>query len=855
MDEITNIGKELLTNNSYEKIKQELMKYDVTTCYEIISEMLLQLDIEREKNISLKNIALKKDDSDNLEQLRKKIKQVKKRQSELRFLREEIYQENIPSETRKKVSENAHLRRELSAFHDIFLTRYFINHKVEAMLETYSIEKSPKKKKKLFIKVRNEYEYERIRLKEEKKKLFKQFCKILEEEKSLFLHPVFQKTEIKQYLKEYPIYQNKIQTNKEARQKVKSSLESINYLINLQNELLLKEEKKQKRLQKKDTYPIDYSKLLSSNQKDKDDNMVIEAIMILKNKNLCHQSSLLESVLHLVDHFDKEKKQCFIYICSDIIRTKLLFLSDSSLSKEEQEQERMLLKQWRNYFQQEIRCFENCQKEFPKDYYYEILISLLPEERNYYYIKRLLEEIKEFRSARGKEGHILVDILDYYILNMKYKLANQKMEYIEPKYYLNIIKEFFAYGNPLFEEEKQYLKDRIFDFRQYVKGKQSAVVENVYLDLDELEQMIDSYDYRESLADDKIKFDLEDKIQFLNRYSEEKGYSNLMISAGEEVLNQIQQFKTEFFNTYQQLPKKDHIYRFLHLHPDEVRNISYVPQTFILESNRNYAYSIYYDEQGTCNLRIHILDIAALIEKDSEEEKKLKGKLLHQNNYQFSIPKFKVGNEYPTITFQIPIDSKEKIGMVEPFLGKIKIDDMYQEKDLSNYREIENLKYLFYALRSFDLSSSIENINDIYEMTIKLLNKELGSYFQRQDRPFIYCHYPFDNDELIQKNHNQIAHLLHQIEKSKAHHIFSILDERVERSYQIERRENSFIETAPTTYLGLYLQQYLKKIINHPYLENKKEEEEEIKNLALEFNQAQGYIPEKKREKQKRKSY
>lgn len=181
-----------------------------------------------------------------------------------------------------------------------------------------------------------------------------------------------------------------------------------------------------------------------------------------------------------------------------------------------------VLKQRRKVLRKEDNSWEkaflkNIEKEFERikpiiyqideedtSVYYDILNKLMQDDRNYDYIKKLLE-IEEFTRARKtykeREGrgrktvikrrkeHIVLLVLDNFIKNYKLKLLDQGLDYIEPIYYKEIIKLFINNNVELTQEEQDKYYIRIEEFKEYIKGKGYQTTEKVLNDIEEIETL------------------------------------------------------------------------------------------------------------------------------------------------------------------------------------------------------------------------------------------------------------------------------------------------------------------------------------------------------------------------------
>lgn len=867
-------------NTNYLKIKELLNQVDEDILYDVTNELLFLFKIDKEKWIALKNKDLKEQKFSNLEKYRTVIRQIKDIQRWIRAFREEFIFASFSEEKKKQISLKPYLRREVSAYHDCQLTGYFMSDEVKDMFKSYSFDMDAKEKITLLKKIRSQYEIERDSLKFSRMEILNTLCLQIKKNTGISLTYPQRKEDIRKYLKqaEYQSYQNELYENKVARMKVKSVLESLDSLINLHKEYILKQQKLENARNREDNFQTDYSGLLNNGEKFIHESELLRLIKLLRKEDIRNISPLLNDTILLVQDLNPDIQLEFYYICQDIIRNKKLFLKHQNFSQEEEEEVRLILKQWDKYFSNQIEYFCLKEKAFEKDYYYVIMDDLLNEDRNYQYIKKLLKEIPEFRTARDEEGHILLNILDRYIVNMKYKLINQGIPFVEPKYYLRVWESYFDYDNSLFSEEKELLKTRINEFLEYIKEKKYVNFEEkpqeleksqksektqrleIPQDLDFMKNFLCFGEKKENAPKDKKNYYLEDRILYINQQAKKLGYVNLTKQYSMKLQSKIEEFKENFKNHHGKYPSKEMMYDMLGINDADIHNIQFVPEVFMLKGNNTCAYSLYYDKEGKTNLRFHLLDMAALIESDSKEDKLIKEKMLGKNNYRFVFPTFKVGKTYPTVTLEISIDLKGRREEIVPFKSIITIDKQYDEEEVYHYRDYSDLKQLVSTFRKLNISDecqyAIGGIEDINLLTEQTINKEVSDLFEKYHIPFIYCSYPEDSEELISRNHNQMCYLLYKIKKERAHQIFAILDQPVEKAYSLYRTEDSEICIDPTCYLGIYLERILKRMHSSSYdlfLQNRNHEEEEVKELIQELNESLGYVPKVPKRKRRKK--
>lgn len=447
--------------------------------------------------------------------------------------------------------------------------------------------------------------------------------------------------------------------------------------------------------------------------------------------------------------------------------------------------------------------------------YFDVLQVLLYDDRNYEYIKKLLE-IEEFKRARQlvktKEGkgrkkvritekkHITLYVLDQFIKNYKLKLLNQKEEYIEPNYYKEILKQFIKQGAELTSRELIEYNQRLEEFKEYIKGKGYQNTNQVLEDINEI-----NYIYP------------------IIKTKNTKKQS-------------------------QQIPYKEERYRFALDHgvqQNKNRNYpEFIPsdtiRTFQIEGLEPYAFSIEYLMDGSRKIGVHVLDTTKIIDDNPDFLEEVK-----ENSKQ--LPKLDLKRMYPTYSFETGIGSDNELYHGEITPANILIEDYFTTEDQQQYRKYPELKEMVNWLRLLQINIETEN-NEYFEGSMKdlvsnHLSKKISNRLETGKIPFIYKSTIPDQEELIEKNHNNTCDILSKIPKTTAHKIYDILDQKEPTSiyYIPNRTQLSQIETDSMKLEGIYLLETLHRIQQQQY--NPDEAGEEIKILLQELNSSHEYVP------------
>ena len=491
-----------------------------------------------------------------------------------------------------------------------------------------------------------------------------------------------------------------------------------------------------------------------------------------------------------------------------------------------------VLKQRRKVLRKEDNSWEkaflkNIEKEFERikpiiyqideedtSVYYDILNKLMQDDRNYDYIKKLLD-IEEFTRARKtykeKEGHgrktvinrrkehIVLLSLDNFIKNYKLKLLDQGLDYIEPIYYKEIIKLFIKKDVELTQEEQDKYYTRIEEFKEYIKGKGYQTTDKVLNDIEEIES-----------------------------------------------LEYIEESKEQTGQLYFERQERKEIYEFL-LDSAVIRNerrgypeyqTSDTIKTFQIAGLKPFAFSLQFNLDGSRKIGVHILDTTTIVNENDDIAKEVESGLQ-------VLPKLNTEREYPTIVFESNINKNNQLQDLKVTPATIKIDKYYNYEDLDNYRDITELKQVANWLKLIqEKIGLLENEYQDYttkELISTYLSERMSSKLQSQKIPFIYQS-PLPNiEELILQNHNEICTDLHKIARPKAHQIFDIIDSKDSEYYTPTKTKESKLEMNPDTEAGIFLMNTIHKIVSKKY--NPEESQAEVKELIEKLNESHEYIP------------
>lgn len=419
--------------------------------------------------------------------------------------------------------------------------------------------------------------------------------------------------------------------------------------------------------------------------------------------------------------------------------------------------------------------------------YYDILVELIDNDANYTYISKLMKEIPNFVEARKDNKHFVFLLLDEFIKNYKLKLVNQRLPFVEPDFYKELLGLNFSLNPSFSEQEKLDFSLLLVTFKDYVISKNYNNVEKVFSDIDFIANSMDNIEIKEEKTDDKVT----------------------------EELSSLKYRMADVSNSY-------------------LKNNYSVSTAFKFNNISNYAFSVDYSSDDNIILKIHILDTASFVKDDSLIYEKMK-------NNDVELPRFELNSFYPAMTFIYTIFNN-KISDVRVTSSIVNISEEYFNQDLSNYIDNPHIKDLFSVFKRMKDYKNIDVINysqdGIKDFTDSILNKDITKSFTDNNMPFIYKTYLENGQDLVRINHNAVCDKLIDIPKGEAHKVFDILDE-VYDSYYVPN--NGKLELDSSKFLGLYLLTTIHKIQDGVYDISKVEEE--LSELLVTINNKEKYLP------------
>lgn len=799
------MSKKLLTEEEELKRKQEELRAkevleiikDIDNLEKSLKSMLTLEDLKITKKYiskkiqvynSLKRAYFKDDDFTNYEKCRREIISYKKLNQLLNRLRKEftVSTSSIKKET---IDKKEHI------ISNIKMLDFYFSDKDKEIFNKYLESNSYEEKLDLLFKLREIYIKATYYLYRHKKHVFEEIYKKVAKENGLEGNLKKNKKEFYYILNKenYSDFKLKLGKAKEQYNKSKIFLEGLEKLIKYENSAY------KNSLPKKyvDIDDTDYNEIIGDNvHYSKEFIKKLENIRdgkYIRKYGLALEKFVPQEITKLfadLENLDKETLEKFSLLGIDVSKNKLRSLRHGQNCYDDVERE---------FLKYIIKSFEKIKpnditfEEPDTSIYYDILNALVDNDNNFSYIEKLIEEIPLMKSARKDNKHLIISLIDKFILNYKLKLANQGFNYIEPAFYKEIIKDFYKKDVDLTAEEKDIIENRLNEFLNYVNDRKYVSSKTVADDVDELKNK--TVFSKSSIDKDKVA----QELKFLD------------IS------------KDSIVNQYRRK------------YPIYVNNNT--TSVFMIAGIDNCCFSIDYSNYENITFGIHFLDTSKLVDEDSEI---VKG-ALEEKPY---LPKLQMNEYEPVMSFTYHFVDFKHLTDVRFSNGLVYVNKLYKDKDLENYRNKEDLKNMYIFLNNF---KSPENINSIYttaglkETIFKTLSNDLKRKFYNYKIPFIYERKQEESEDLIRLNHNTTCDKLYKIPKDEAHRIFKILDETLDKYYVPNQAEDVDIVFDTSSFLGYYLMHILGKIQTGKYDIDK--ESENLKNYLEKLNSQRAYLP------------
>lgn len=420
--------------------------------------------------------------------------------------------------------------------------------------------------------------------------------------------------------------------------------------------------------------------------------------------------------------------------------------------------------------------------------YYKILSILLLNESNYDKIEELLKRKNKICNLRYNDRHIVVDILDLYIINLIKMIKDKNSDYINPTYLKNVYYLFTK--NPccrLTNEDKLEIINMINEMNVYISSS-----------LKSKKRRRKAHKELNSLRPNKYFND--------NDIIEEKKYSD----------DYLAHFSIDLRNNLKYIIKDDNF-----------------EEVFLCH---NQPYKIEPKKDGTIKLTAYAINYEPLISEKSLIQEYFEYSELKQKNvddFFHSTLHPKLNNIYPAIAYELTFYPSGKIKSLNVKQCNMKVVE--ENKILTNSENMIALNDLYKKsiikngglYTSYDLGSWNEHFENVLEQEyIKFLNSAR--------LPFIYHGYSKFDKDLAEKNMNELNSYFSCLSKSDSYEIANILFSNTDRMhYSVLPIDDAVYDLRlldPISYLGIENQ----RMLNNLYFNCRKyEHKERLHRLKL----------------------
>ena len=357
---------------------------------------------------------------------------------------------------------------------------------------------------------------------------------------------------------------------------------------------------------------------------------------------------------------------------------------------------------------------------------YNIIFSLLFNEKDYYVVKSLLEDLENFVNIRIDDKHIVCYILDVYLkyleelLNKNFNISNKiNVDYIYEIYLLYINNKKLK----LKRSDIEYINNKINIFINRITDEENKK-KVTYIDEEFNTILIKKESKKESILK---------RLNGLIPYTETKKELKYRKFKDYELETQIKYFLNNkcFSNSYNDLTEKENII---------------ITNSFVC-----YGYN-----KESKVLKVSIPDISLLIDEDTPLDSYLYNKTIKRERIDERILEkliYKENEKMPSITFKILLDKNNNPANLYIYKSKI------IPKKYSNTKTYSDLKDDFGSL----IEEQVDNV----------LNISYLKYVNDNNLPFIYS----GNEEIEQFDYDTFVNV------SSMSQIFS--DEEYNKIYKV----------------------------------------------------------------------
>lgn len=539
----------------------------------------------------------------------------------------------------------------------------------------------------------------------------------------------------------------------------------------------------------------------------------------LKYDSLENKKEILSFVKKVFNQLENKKieenVETSIYYILDAIKYRRLNEEKKNFETKE------LLKDIRDIFK---GILKNVEKEkLKKDPLFDIANYFIISENGYLYLKKLIAEIPEIVNARHiviEENekhleHIVIYIVKEFLNNYRKMLMKSKTyinkDYLKAIYFLFTKNHYLYLTKVEMEKIDQLLKDFLNDTAFLTSSRRKNAVK------EDIRKMYTSNFYHlENYNREVNEGRLENQMNAVGLYVD--GYVN------KNRHDLIQERTVQFLNPYD-------------------------------------AYSIEIVD-GITRLKIHVIDLYPYIPNYTTLNDYIYNCTIGQEEIDpFLIRRLsmKVGNIYPTITYEIEFNEKGNFNIDNFSLYKsvIKIDRKINQGDFYYNKDDKDINsYLALYKRAFIKNggdySKFKNLLDIESYFENICNQGILELFRKNQFPILYSGIESIDKKEMMTIMNSLSSILSSLKRENFLKICSVLHNEVsEFHYSLQEFKNpsvyEFYIVNPVNYIGLSIQRIIHECLldcfsKEDTLKSIERYTRELEELTVLLNYSIGYV-------------
>ncbi len=477
--------------------------------------------------------------------------------------------------------------------------------------------------------------------------------------------------------------------------------------------------------------------------------------------------------------------------------------------------------------------------ENTNDVYALILLQLMTNTENYYFIKDLLLKNPNFLNAKINGQSIVLEILDRFIMNLKKSLLNQKIEFQNPQFYFSLFKEFLKNSQSLSTSEKEEIQSRLKDVIQYINTKEYADRKAIIEEIEGLFHLPQN-----NFTEPKKSLDTKNLSLFKADAMRRKGRINLTKEYLEQINATLTYIKQKYFEKYGQEIDLYNLKTISSYSEMDIQNSQFIFNTLYLEGQK-YAFSFGYDQEFNRYLRIHVVD-TTFIKEDSNLYKEMES--LKKDKSLRKLFRFKNNEMTPAFTYQFKLLKNGTVEEFTMFESIVKVDRVVKNKEWLTFKTDSELKNFVSSFTQLTMGYNLEipfmEQTNIEKAIDAVLNIELSKIVLKKELPILFSIIKTRNEEEIAQEYNKVCYYLSKIPKKEALEFYQLIYKaKVYQFYSTVPMYQQQINLDTSQFIGYLtlsvLKEYTKGISKEQMI---RKYEDVLKSLETDMNDSDTYM-------------